>query len=148
MFVIRPIDDKAVQEALCEACACPYLAEDFAYFAADLNEDGTKITGILGMCQFALREDCGILHQLTPFPGTFDEEVMTIMVRTAMEFTHRCGCAAMVLDENAMDAAFAEKIGFRKTEDGQYRIDLVTFFKSPCGYQARLEKEQKERNDK
>lgn len=144
MFVIRPVDDKAVQEALCAACACPYLAEDFAYFAADLNEDGTQITGILGVCQFVLREGYGIVHHLAPFPGTFDEEVMTIMVRTAMEFSHRCGCAAMVLDEGAVEPAFAEKIGFRKMDE-KYQIDLVTFFKSPCGYQAQLEKEQNEK---
>ncbi len=143
MFVIRPVEDKGVQEALCAACACPYVAEDFAYFAADLNEDGTQITGILGVCQFTLREGYGLVHQLVPFPGTFDEEVMTIMIRTAMEFTHRCGCGAMVLEEGACDTAFAEKIGFRKGDgDTRYRIDLVTFYKSPCGYQAKLEKEQ------
>lgn len=144
MFVIRPVDDKAVQEALCATCGCSYVAEDFAYFAADLNEDGTKITGILGVCQFALREDYGIVHHLTPFPGTFDEEVMIIMVRTAMEFTHRCGCGTMVLDSGAVESAFAEKIGFRLV-DGRYQIDLVTFFKSPCAYTARLEKENSEK---
>lgn len=143
MFVIRPVDDKAVQEELCGVCQCSYLAEDFAYFAADLSDDGTKLLGILGICQFALKNDCGIVHHLQPMPGTFDEEVMIIMVRTAMEFVHRCGGKTMLLAEGACDPAFGEKIGFRLT-DGQYRIDLVEFYKSPCHYQAKLTKKNDE----
>ena len=139
MFVIKPIDDKNIQEELCGVCQCAYLAEDFAYFAADLSEDGSKLLGILGICQFALQEDCGIVHTLQPMPGTFDEEVMIIMIRTAMEFVHRCGCETMILAEGACDTAFGEKIGFRLT-DGQYRINLVEFYKSPCSFQAKLTK--------
>ena len=30
MFVIRPVDNKDIQEELCGACQCAYLAEDFA----------------------------------------------------------------------------------------------------------------------
>ena len=118
MFVIRPVDNKEIQEELCGACQCAYLAEDFAYFAADLSEDGS-------------------------FPGTFDEEVMIIMIRTAMEFVHRCGCSTMILAEGACDPAFGEKIGFRM-QDGQYQIDLVEFYKSPCHFQAKLTKNDAE----
>ncbi len=143
MFVIRPVSDKSIQEELCAHCGVPYLPADFAYFAADLNDDGTKLLGILGICQFALGEDCGIIHHLTPAPGTFDEEVMIIMARTAMEFVHRCEGKTMLLAEGACDTAFGEKVGFR-LEDGEYKIDLVEFYKSPCHYQAKLNKE----NDK
>lgn len=139
MFVIRPVDNKGIQEELCGVCQCGYIAEDFAYFAADLSEDGSKLLGILGICQFALKDTCGIVHNLQPFPGTFDEEVMIIMVRTAMEFVHRCGCGTMILAEGACDPAFGEKIGFR-LKDGQYQIDLVEFYKSPCHFQAKLTK--------
>ncbi len=139
MFVIRPVNDKGIQEELCGVCGCSYLAEDFAYFAADLSEDGTKLLGILGICQFALKNDQGVVHNLQPMPGTFDEEVMIIMIRTAMEFVHRCGCKTMVLAEGACDSAFGEKIGFRLT-DGEYRINLVEFYKSPCSFQAKLTK--------
>jgi len=139
MFVIRPVNDKGIQEELCGVCGCSYLAEDFAYFAADLSEDGTKLLGILGICQFALKNDQGVVHNLQPMPGTFDEEVMIIMIRTAMEFVHRCGCETMVLAKGACDTAFGEKIGFRLT-DGEYRINLVEFYKSPCSFQAKLTK--------
>ena len=143
MFVIRPVDDKGIQKELCSVCGCSYLAEDFAYFAANLSEDGTKLLGILGICQFALKNDRGVVHNLQPMPGTFDEEVMIIMIRTAMEFIHRCGCETMVLAEGACDSAFGEKIGFRLT-DGEYRINLVEFYKSPCSFQAKLTKKNEE----
>ena len=143
MFVIRPVDNKAIQKELCGVCQCGYRAEDFAYFAADLSEDGSKLLGILGICQFALQNDCGVVHNLQSFPGTFDEEVMIIMVRTAMEFVHRIGCGTMILADGACDPAFGEKIGFRSV-DGQYQIDLVEFYKSPCHYQAKLTKKDEE----
>lgn len=143
MFVIRPVEDKGVQEALCTACTCPYIAEDFAYFAANLNEDGTKLAGILGVCQFTLGEGYGLVHHLAPYPGTWDEEVLTIMVRTAMEFTYRCGCTAMVLDAGACDEEFAKKIGFRMM-DGKLQIDLTAFYRSPCSYQAKLDREKED----
>ncbi|MBQ8643020.1 MAG: hypothetical protein IJ480_12485 [Clostridia bacterium] len=143
MFVIRPVDDKNIQKELCGVCQCDYLAEDFAYFAADLSEDGSKLLGILGICQFALQNDCGIVHHLQPLPGTFDEEVLIIMVRTAMEFVHRCGCGTMVLADGACSRDFGEKIGFR-LQDGQYQINLVDFYKSPCRYQAKLTKKDEQ----
>jgi len=144
MFVIRPVSDKALQEELCSVCTCPYLAEDFSYFAADLSEDGSKLLGILGICQFGIRATCGVIHHLQPYPGTFDEEVMTIMARTAMEFVHRCGCDTMVLDAAACSSDFAQKIGFRPDENGIYTIDLVEFYKSPCRFQAKLTKKDVE----
>ncbi len=146
MFVIRPVNDKNIQEELCTLCGVPFLPGDFAYFAADLSDDGSKLLGILGICQFSLDEAGGTVHHLTPAPGTFDEEVLIIMVRTAMEFVHRClgdsaGEKTMVLAEGACDAAFGEKIGFRLV-DGTYQIDLVEFYKSPCHYQAKLTKKE------
>ncbi|MBR5445673.1 MAG: hypothetical protein IKV57_06100 [Clostridia bacterium] len=143
MFVIRPVEDKGVQEELCGVCGCSYIAEDFAYFAANITPDGAKLLGILGICQFAFKNDCGIVHNLQPMPGTFDEEVMIIMIRTAMEFVHRCGGKTMVLAEGACDAAFAKQIGFRLT-DGEYRIDLEAFYRSPCSYQAKLAQSHEE----
>ena len=143
MFVIRPVEDKGVQEELCGVCGCSYIAEDFAYFAANITPDGAKLLGILGICQFAFKNDCGIVHNLQPMPGTFDEEVMIIMIRTAMEFVHRCGGKTMVLADGACDAAFAKQIGFRLT-DGEHRIDLVEFYKSPCSFQAKLARSHEE----
>ncbi len=143
MFVIRPVNDKNIQEELCQTCGVPYIPADFAYFAADLSDDGSKLLGILGICQFSMTEAGGTVHHLTPFPGTFDEEVMIIMVRTAMEFVHRCGGKTMLLADGACETAFGEKIGFRLTE-GEYQIDLVEFYKSPCHYQAKLTKKEGE----
>jgi len=144
MFVIRPVSDKNLQKEICSACQCSYLPDDFAYFAADLSDDGTKLLGILGICQFSIQKDSGVLHKLQPFPGTFDEEVMIIMTRTAMEFVHRCGCVSMVWENGAYDIEFAKKTGFRPDQDGVYRIDLEEFYKSPCHFQAALNKKNEE----
>jgi len=140
MFVVKPVQDKNIQEELCKVCGCTYLPADFAYFAANLNDDGSKLLGILGICQFSIIEDRGLLHNLTPFPQTFDEEVMTIMVRTVMEFIHRCQGKALVLAPDAMEADFARRIGFTPGTDGLMQINLVEFFQSPCHFQAKIQK--------
>lgn len=139
MFIVRPIEDKELQKELCAVCDTPYLVEDFAYLAANVNEDGTKITGILGVCQLAIDKDSGVFHTIRPMAGAFDEEVMIIMVRTAMSFLYRIDVAAARIADGALDGCpngFAKKLSFRAGDDGVYRIDLEKFFASPCRFQA------------
>ncbi len=143
MFIVRPIEDKALQKELCTVCDAPYFAEDFAYLAANVDEDGTKITGILGICQFSIDADGGVFHTVQPTPGIFDEEVMIILVRTAMSFLYRIDVSDARLAEEALlhcPNGFAKKLSFRTDENGIWRIDLTKFFASPCRFQAEAQK--------
>lgn len=143
MFIVRPIEDKALQKELCAVCDTPYLAEDFAYLAANVNEDGTRITGILGICQLSLDVDGGLFHTVQPAPGTFDEEVMIILVRTAMSFLYRIDVKHARLADTALancPDGFATKLCFHADTTGSYRIDLVKFFASPCHFQSETQK--------
>ena len=134
MFKITPVEDKAMQEELCELCGTAFLSGDFCYLAANVSDDGTKILGLLGVCQCYFRGESGIIHNVAPFPGTYDEEVLIIMVRTAMSFLYRCGVAKVILDENACDAELTKKMGFLPDETGSLSIDLKRFYISPCHY--------------
>ncbi len=139
MFIVRPIEEKELQKELCTVCDTPYYAEDFAYLAANVNEDGTKITGILGVCQFAIDKDGGVFHTIRPMADSFDEEVMIILVRTAMSFLHRIDVAAARFTDAVLAGCpdgFAKKLSFRADDDHVYRIDLNKFFASPCHFQA------------
>lgn len=143
MFIVRPIEDKALQQELCAICDTPYLAEDFAYLAANVNGDGTKITGILGICQLSIDADGGIFHTVQPAPGIFDEEVMIILVRTAMSFLYRIDVTNARLADSALahcPDGFAKKLSFRADNEGIYRMDLDKFFASPCHFQAEAQK--------
>ncbi len=143
MFIVRPIEDKTLQKELCAVCDTSYIAKDFAYLAANVNEDGTKITGILGICQFSIDADGGVFHTIQPVPDTFDEEVMIILVRTAMSFLYRIDVQNARLADAALadcPAGFAKKLSFCADAEGIYRIDLAKFFASPCRFQAEAQK--------
>ncbi|MBE6568654.1 MAG: hypothetical protein E7658_00365 [Ruminococcaceae bacterium] len=143
MFKITPIEDKAMQEELCELHNTKYLPADFCYLAANVNDDGSKILGLLGLCQCYFRGESGIIHNVTPFPGTYDEEVIIIMVRTAMSFLYRCGIQDVILDEGACDPVLAKKMGFLPDENGNPAIDLKRFYISPCHYNKDEKDEEK-----
>ena len=62
-----------MQQELCAICDTPYLAEDFAYLAANVNEDGTKITGILGICQLSIDADGYVIYFVSMSAGDSTE---------------------------------------------------------------------------
>lgn len=146
MFIVQPIEDKQIQKELCAVCETLFIPEDFAYLAANVNEDGSKITGILGICQFTVDKNGGVFHTVKPIPGGFDEEVMIIMVRTAMSFLYRIDVHTAMIANGALTGCpegFIQKISFQAGEDRIYRIDLDKFFASPCRFQADAAKDIK-----
>ena len=50
MLAVKPVLDPAAAMELCELCQVPYKADCYTYFAADVNEDATKINHIIGVC--------------------------------------------------------------------------------------------------
>ncbi|MBE6715087.1 MAG: hypothetical protein E7575_07420 [Ruminococcaceae bacterium] len=132
MFAVKPLQDKELQSELCTLLNTPYLANCFAHFAVDLNEDGTKIEAIIGICQFSLGETAEIFT-LVPFPGKENDEAMIIMERAVMNFMWRSGSKSFVMKESAGPEELLKRSGLPK-KDGTYFVDLDLFFKSPCSF--------------
>lgn len=124
MLTIRPIEDKKMQEELCELCGAEYRADDLAYSCYE----GEKFVGV---CQFMLKGGCVYLHDIATAKETDDFGAQFIMGRAALNFADLTGFsdAYYVDPENEKLAAM---IGFKKNEDEKWYFDLRGFFESPC----------------
>ena len=137
MLVIRPIQEKTLQNELTERCGAVYDADSLAYAAYDCEDDGESVRALLGVCQFAFRSGYGSINALRPAPDTSDREALMIMARTAMNFLYRCGYPRAVMEDGAADTELTDSLGFRCDDDGKNAIDLIEFYKSPCHYRAK-----------
>ncbi len=139
MFAVKPLQDKNIQRELCTLLNTEYISDSLAYFAADLNEDGTSILGIIGILQFRMSAEEAEILTLVPAPGKEDDEAMIIMERAAMSFMHRSGIKKMTMNESAGPASVLSRSGLPK-KDGEYYVDLDRFFVSPCHFNKDSEK--------
>ena len=133
MFAVKPLQDKNVQKELCALLKTEYKSDSLAYFAADLNEDGTAIIGIIGILQFKMSEDVGEILTLAPAKSKENDEAMIIMERAAMSFMHRSGMKKMIMKKTAGPEAVLKKSGLPQKDDTYY-VDLDVFFDSPCHF--------------
>jgi len=129
MLIIKPIQDKALQEKFCTLCNIPYRADMLAYFAADGDDETQEPVRLLGICQFSAG---GTISDLTPVPGVDDEEALQIMAKAAMSFIYRCGCKTLRLFPEGCPEVLARKIGFQKGADGIFTVDLEKMYASSC----------------
>jgi hypothetical protein len=126
MLTVLPIQDKNVQKELCELCGASFDAYSFAYRA----DDGE----FLGVCQFKFVSGVGEISAFNYAPNTSDDEAMIIMLRTAMNFMHRCGLKKSVFLKDSAPEALLNISSYGKNEGGIYEIDLDKFYISPCHY--------------
>jgi len=140
MFKVQPLRAKEVQEELAASLGVPYYPNTYAFFTVDLNEEGTKILSVLGMCQFEFSPDGAVIRSIAASPDAKGDEAIFIMVRTVMNFCYRAEIptiAVAVSDhphDLTSDLSFVRSLGFRETSD--YVIDLKKFYRSPCHYNA------------
>lgn len=133
MLAVKPVMDAALAKELCELCAVPYKADSYTYFAADVNEDATKINHIIGVCTCRMKGNVNELEAVCAAPGVDDEEALIIMARTVMNFMYRCEVKRVTLDRRYTDAELAKKLGF-STDGEELALDLVEFYKAPCKF--------------
>ena len=129
MLTVLPIQEKPLQKELCEACKIEYSENSFAYRA----DDGI----FLGVCQFYFSGESGIINGFKCAPNANDEEAMIIMLRTAMNFMHRCGLKKSTILSEASTDRLLEISGYTKSDDGLYSINLDEFYISPCHYKKK-----------
>lgn len=127
MLIIKPIQDKALQEKICTFCNIPFRADALANFAAEGDDETYEPVRLLGICQFSAG---GTLYDLAPAPEVEDEEALQIMAKASMNFIYRCGCKVLLLTPDACPEALAKKLGFQKKEDGIFSADLEKMYGS------------------
>ena len=84
MLKVLPIQSKDLQEEICTRCGVSYNADLLAYAAYD---DDT----LLGVCQFRLCAEGGMIYDLSPVEGTEHFEGLFIMGRGTLNFMDLCG---------------------------------------------------------
>ena len=131
MLKVLPIQTKEEQEALCQKCNITFKPDALAY-AATVDGD------LVGICQFKLTAEGGVLYDLAkvvgheePTPGS-DFEAMFVMGRGALNFIDLCGVHFATFVGSA-DESLLTAVGFRKNEQGVFAINLEGFFTDHCG---------------
>lgn len=133
MLAVKPVPQAELAAGLCELTGIPYDPQAYTYFAADVNEDDTKINHIIGVCTFIMRGGVNRIEYLREAEGICDEEAMIIMARTVMNFMYRCEADTVSVSTDGVSAHMIKKLGF-KEKCGEYVIDLKKFYVSPCKY--------------
>lgn len=141
MFKVQPVRSQELQEEISKLFGVEYHKNTYSFFAADMDDECTVITDILGLCQFEFSPECASIVSIAAAPGHVDDEAIFIMVRTVMNFCYRAEIPiikiifspeAVSSCELLKDSSYAVKLGFR--EKSNYEINLKDFYKSPCHY--------------
>ena len=131
MLKVLPVQAKAEQEALCEKCNIEFKPDALAY-AASVDGD------LVGICQFKLTSEGGVLYDLAKVQGHVepaagsDFEAMFVMGRGTLNFIDLCGVHTATFVGSA-DDGLLRAIGFSRSEDGAWSINLEGFFTDHCG---------------
>ena len=141
MFKVQPLRSKEVQQELAAFLNVKYYENSYAFFTVEMDEEGTKILSIIGMCQFEYSPDGAVIKSIAAAPDKKEDEAVFIMVRTVMNFCYRAEIPTIAVEVSAdkndltSDAAYVKSLGFR--EKSGYVIDLKQFYKSPCHYNGK-----------
>ena len=121
MLKVLPIQSKLQQEEICLRCNATYNPDLMAYAAYD---DET----LLGVCQFKLTAEGGILYDLAPAEGTSSFEGLFIMGRGTLNFIDLCGVHTAFYRGEVHDERLLLAVGFKKNDLGEYAVNLEGFF--------------------
>ncbi len=128
MLKVLPIQSKAEQERICLACNVTYNPDLLAYSA-------TVDDVLAGVCQFKLTDKGGMVYDLAPVKDGFDFEAMFVLGRGTLNFIDLCG-VHYAFYKGSVDDEQTERlikaVGFKKTEEGSYEVDLEGFFTDHC----------------
>ena len=136
MLKVFPIQEKSEQEALCARCGIPFEAELLAYQA-------TVDEVFVGVCQFKLTPEGGVIYHLAPTADRpIDNEAMFVMGRAALNFIDLCGIHRAEYRGELRDEGLLRAIGFKKNADGIYEVNLEGFFDEPCAHGHGMKEEE------
>lgn len=136
MLKVLPIQSKKEQEALCTRCNVKFDPDLLAYAA---YVDGETV----GICQFKLTDQGGFIHDIASVTdrdepqdvkirAASDFEALFVMGRGALNFIDLCGVHKAFYIGHVSDEALISAIGFKKDENGVFKINLEGFFTDHC----------------
>ena len=121
MLIIKPIQTKEQQATACRACGIEFHPNSLAY-AAYVDDVFT------GISQFTLNDEYGLLENLVCAEGIDDFEALFIMGRQTMNFIDLCNVHVAEILPTAATERLIIALGFKKQDDGHFRIDMTGFF--------------------
>ena len=131
MLQVLPIQEKTEQAALCARCGIDYKEYAMAYHALVDGE-------LTAVCQFIMDGEGGHILDLAmvkdkQFTDRDRIESLFVMGRATLNFIDLCGVhKAYFEDANFEGEGMIKSIGFARTEDGRWFVDLTDFFVEPC----------------
>lgn len=125
MLKILPIQTKEEQKEICDRCGVTFNPDLLAYSA---TLDGK----LAGVCQFTMNADGGSIRDMEPVRGEENTEVLFVLGRATLNFIDLTGVHKAYYDAPVKDEMLIRRIGFHKTDDGRWFVDLTNFFVSPC----------------
>lgn len=125
MLKVLPIQTKDHQKECAEKCDVPYIPDALAYEA---TVDGE----LVGICQFRVTAEGGLIYDLASVPGIDDFESMFIMGRGTLNFIDLCGVHRARFVGEVKDATLLRAVGFKENENGIFEINLEGFFEDHC----------------
>ncbi len=134
MFQVQPIRSRELQEQIAEALGTAFLPDTYAFFAGELSEDGTTVTSLIALCQFTFGPEKSVIRSLAYPPACAEDEAIKILIRTVMYAVYRGEIPTIVFADGVADPKFMRSLGFRE-RDGEWSLDLVKFYESPCHFQ-------------
>lgn len=127
MLMIRPIQDKERQRIRCTECGIPYREDALAYEA--LVDDA-----FVGISQFTVNNDYGLIWDLVSPPGIKDYEALFIMGRQTMNWIDLLGIHCCKCREGAGPARVLLAMGFTCRDENQVlTADMSHMFDGSCG---------------
>ena len=131
MLEVLPIQTKLEQEAICARCGVEYKADTMAYHSL---VDGN----LTAVCQFSMDGEGGHIHDLAmvkdvAFSDRDRIESLFVMGRATLNFIDLCGVhVAYFEDARFENDGMVKSIGFTRTPEGRWFVDLTDFFVEPC----------------
>ena len=128
MLKVLPIQSKAEQEDICKKCNVDFKPDALAY-GATVNDV------LMGVSQFKLTDKGGIVYDIAPAANTFDFEALFVLGRGTLNFIDLCGVHSAYFVGSLPDEQterLIKAVGFKKTENGEYFVDLEGFFTDHC----------------
>ncbi len=128
MLKCLPIQSKSEQEKICAACNVKYNPDLLAY-SATVNDC------LVGVSQFKLTDKGGLVYDIAPVANSFDFEALFVLGRGTLNFIDLCGVhSACYLGDvhDEQTERLIKAVGFKKEDDGVYRINLEGFFTDHC----------------
>ena len=125
MLKVLPVQSKLKQEEICLRCGVTYNPDALAYSA-------TVDDNLAGICQFKITSEGGQIYDLAPALDLNDFEAMFVMGRGTLNFIDLCGVHYARFVGEVKDESLLRAVGFKKSDEGYFEIDLTGFFTDHC----------------